>query len=251
MPAKSIHVNGQSITDEEIRAAAARRREQAEKEGRILTPEERLRVRQETIESLIDRTLLVQEARRLNFTPAEQNQDALIRDIIEHWSGEVPRPAVSEVRAFYRKRRELFWTPELAWAAHIVKHTEGANCPEKRAEVEQLRERVLRGELFGEVAAQDSDCPENGGDLGYFGRGTMVEEFDEIIFAAPLNTLTPVFQTRFGYHIAIVYDRKPEGVRPLDEIQAEVERLLYLQKQDEHVERCLAALRKKAVIEQA
>lgn len=277
---KLIEVNGQSITAEEIRTAATRKREEIEGNGRILTPNERLKIREEVIDSLVDRKLLLQEARRLSLTPSseaiataarnlfpriesvtgcragdraelllrEVEEDLLVRNLVEHWSREVPRPKPSEARDFYRKNRELFWTGELAWAAHIVKNTEGAVSAEKRADVEHLRQRVLGGEAFSEVAAKNSDCPENGGDLGYFRRGTMVEEFDDIIFSAPVNTLTAVFQTRFGYHIAIVYDRKPEGIPVLSEIQPEVERLLYLQKKDREIGRRLAALRNRAVI---
>jgi parvulin-like peptidyl-prolyl isomerase len=131
-----------------------------------------------------------------------------------------------------------------------VKHTEGEDHAVKRAEAERLRECVAAGEPFGAVASRASDCPENGGDLGYFARGTMVEEFEEVIFSSPLNTLTPVFQTRFGYHIAIVYDIKSQGILPLDEVRVYVERILHKGRQDKEIARRLEALRSKAVIAQ-
>lgn len=242
-------MNGQLITTDEIRAATARRREEAEANGLILTPEERLNIREQAIDFLVDQKLLLQEARRLNLEPLA-DQELLVRSLVEHWMSEVPAPRISEVREFYRKNRDQFWIGERAWAAHIVKHTEGAEIPEKRAEVEHLRHRVLGGEVFADIAVKYSDCPENGGDLGYFPRGTMVAEFDEIIFSAPINTVTPVFQTTFGYHIAIVYDRKPEGIPSFDDVQPDVERLLLRHKQDRELGRHLTVLRSKAVIKQ-
>lgn len=279
MSSKSIEVNGEIITADEIRSATSRQREQAEANGRVLTLEERLQLREIAVESLIDRKLLLEEALRLEFRPSREDvlkaaggqlpssdtagcraapeaeqlrkeieNDLLLRNLIDCWSREISSPKPSEVRDFYRKNSGLFWTEELAWAAHIVKHVEMGNDTEKRSEVEHLRERVLSGEPFAEVAATGSDCPENGGDLGYFSRGTMVEEFDEVIFSTPLNELTPVFETRFGFHIAVVYDRKPKGVLPFKDVVAEVERLLYRQKQDREIGRRLSLMRSKAVI---
>lgn len=246
MTSRSVDVNGYSITADEIHAEAARLREQAEKQGTALTPEERLQLREQAIDFLVNCKLLLGEARRLNLTAAEES--LLLRQVIDRWSSEVPRPQPSEVREFYRENREQFRTDDLAWAAHIVKHTEGEDHVAKREEVERLRERVLAGEPFNEVASRASDCPENGGDLGYFARGAMVEEFEEVIFSSPLNTLTQVFKTRFGYHVAIVYDIKTKGLLPLDDVRVYVERILHRRRQEREIDRRLEALRSKAVI---
>jgi len=279
MSLPAVEVNGQLITAEEIRAAVSRQRQQAEANGCVLTLEERLKLRETAVESLIDRKLLLEEALRLDVPPSDKHvveapggqfpssdtggcrsaleteqldrevaDDLLLRNLIDWWSREIPPPKPVEVREFYRKNRGLFWTDELAWAAHIVKHTEGADGAETRVEMERLRERVQAGEALAEVAAAASDCPENSGDLGYFARGTMVEEFEDVIFSSSLNELTPVFETRFGFHIAIVYDRKPKGVLPFNDVISEVERLLVCQKQDREIGRRLAVMRSRAVI---
>lgn len=243
---RSVDVNGYKITTDEIHAETTRLREQAEKQGTTFTPEERLQLREQAIDFLVNCKLLLGEAQRLNLTASE---DATrLRQVIERWSSEVPRPQPSEVREFYRNNREQFRTDDLAWAAHIVKHTEGEDYAAKREEMERLRERVLAGEPFNAVASVASDCPENGGDLGYFARGSMVEEFEEVIFSSPLNTLTPVFQTRFGYHIAIVYDIKKNGLLPLDDVRVYVERILHRRREEREIDRRLEALRSKAVI---
>jgi len=249
MSFRSVDVNGYKITADEIHAEAARLREQAEKQGMALTPEERLQVREQAIDFLVNCKLLLGEARRLNLTASQES--TLLRQVIDRWSSEVPGPQPSVVREFYRENRDQFRTDDLAWAAHIVKHTEGEDHEKKREEVECLRQRILAGEPFNAVASLASDCPENGGDLGYFARGAMVEEFEEVIFSSPLNLLTPVFQTRFGYHIAIVYDIKSKGLLPLDDVRIYVERILHRRRQEREIDCRLEALRSKAVIRSA
>jgi parvulin-like peptidyl-prolyl isomerase len=114
--------------------------------------------------------------------------------------------------------------------------------------VEQLRARVLAGESFADVAADCSDCPENNGDLGWLPRGVMVEEFDNAVFACPVGTVTPVFQTVFGYHFAIVYARKAAGIRPFNEVRAQIQQTLWLQKQDREAAKQLMTLRNSSSI---
>jgi parvulin-like peptidyl-prolyl isomerase len=156
------------------------------------------------------------------------------------------------VREFYRKNSPRFWTPELAHVWHLVKNFDewDRDEPGTLASLEHMRERVLRGDEFAVVAKEESDCPEHGGDLGYFASGAMVEEFDAVAFHSPIGELTPAFRTRFGFHTAIVKDRRPEGIRTLEEVEPEVETILLRQAQDAACGELLAKLRKSARIEQ-
>ena len=79
--------------------------------------------------------------------------------------------------------------------AHILVKTE------KEAQV--AVERVQRGEKFANVAKEISLCPsgKRGGDLGTFGRGKMVKEFEQAAFALQKGQVSPVVKTKFGYHI--------------------------------------------------
>ncbi len=139
--------------------------------------------------------------------------------------------------------------PATKRCAHIVQHFEALLVPEPLLEnVEQLRARVLAGESFADVAADCSDCPENNGDLGWLPRGVMVEEFDNAVFACPVGTVTPVFQTVFGYHFAIVYARKAAGIRPFNEVRAQIQQTLWLQKQDREAAKQLMTLRNSSSI---
>ncbi|MCG9696261.1 peptidyl-prolyl cis-trans isomerase [Shewanella sp. Isolate11] len=74
---------------------------------------------------------------------------------------------------------------------------------------EQLKQQILEGADFAEVAKAHSSCPSSaqGGDLGSFGPGMMVREFDEVVFSAPLNEVQGPVKTQFGYHLLEVTSR--------------------------------------------
>ena len=86
-------------------------------------------------------------------------------------------------------------------ARHILVDSE-AKCLE-------LKEQISQGTDFAEVAKQHSSCPSgrSGGELGEFGPGMMVKEFDEVVFSADLNTVQGPVKTQFGYHLLEVTSR--------------------------------------------
>ena len=88
-------------------------------------------------------------------------------------------------------------------AAHILVKTE--------KEAADLKAKIQAGEMkFEDAAAQFSQCPSGarGGDLGYFGRGMMVKEFEVPSFNEPVGTITDPIQTQFGWHLIHVIDKK-------------------------------------------
>lgn len=87
-------------------------------------------------------------------------------------------------------------------ASHLLVDTE--------EEVLKLREEILEGKDFADVAAEVSKCPSGskGGDLGFFSRGMMVPEFDEASFTLEVGELSEPVQTQFGWHLLIVTDKK-------------------------------------------
>ena len=74
---------------------------------------------------------------------------------------------------------------------------------------EDLKTRIMNGEDFTSVAREHSTCPssQQGGDLGTFGPGQMVQEFDTVVFSAKLNEVQGPVKTQFGYHLIEVTDR--------------------------------------------
>lgn len=89
-----------------------------------------------------------------------------------------------------------------ASARHILVESE-ATCNELKAKIEA-------GEDFAKLAQEQSKCPSgrSGGDLGTFGRGQMVPEFDKVVFSAPVNEVQGPVKTQFGYHLLEVTHRQ-------------------------------------------
>jgi len=73
----------------------------------------------------------------------------------------------------------------------------------------ELKKAIEEGADFAEIAKKNSSCPsgQSGGDLGTFGPGQMVKEFDEVVFSADLNTVQGPVKTQFGYHLLEVTNR--------------------------------------------
>ncbi len=88
-----------------------------------------------------------------------------------------------------------------ASARHILVETE-AQCADLKAQIEG-------GADFADLAKQHSKCPSGGqgGDLGEFGPGMMVPEFDTVVFSAPVNQVQGPVKTQFGYHLLEVTSR--------------------------------------------
>jgi peptidyl-prolyl cis-trans isomerase C len=88
-----------------------------------------------------------------------------------------------------------------ASARHLLVETE-AQCNEIKAQIEA-------GADFAAMAKAHSNCPSgrDGGDLGEFGRGMMVPEFDKVVFTAPLHVVQGPVKTQFGYHLLEVTSR--------------------------------------------
>jgi len=89
-----------------------------------------------------------------------------------------------------------------ATARHILVNSE-AKCNELKAAIEG-------GADFAKLARDNSTCPSgrSGGDLGSFGPGQMVKEFDQVVFSAPVNVVQGPVKTQFGYHLLEVTSRQ-------------------------------------------
>lgn len=85
-------------------------------------------------------------------------------------------------------------------ASHLLVKTE--------EEAAKLREEILAGKDFAEVAAQVSMCPSgrDGGDLGFFGKGQMVREFEDACFSMQVGEISNPIKTQFGYHLIKLTD---------------------------------------------
>ena len=93
-----------------------------------------------------------------------------------------------------------------------------------KAKAEEIRKQLVAGASFEELAKKESDdtgSGANGGDLGRFGRGQMVEEFEKAAFAAKVGEIPPVVRTQFGYHVIRVDEHQ---TTPFAEVKEQLER---------------------------
>lgn len=113
------------------------------------------------------------------------------------------KDADAAVKAYYEKNPDKFTFDEVQ-ASHILVASE--------TEAKDILAKVKQGQDFATLAKEFSTCPskEKGGDLGYFQKGQMVKEFEDVAFALNVGDLSDVVKTQFGYHIIKVTDKKKE-----------------------------------------
>ena len=111
-------------------------------------------------------------------------------------------------------------------AAHIMKmmpRGNNASAMDVKKQVDSLYQVVMAGADFAEVATANSDdkgSAMRGGDLGWFGRGMMVQPFENITFAMNPGEMSEPFPTRFGWHFVKLYEKR--GIQPLDSIRQQL-----------------------------
>lgn len=278
----SLSVNGETIEDSAIRKEASLLRPQFEQAMTHLDPlESQMQLWEWSRENVIEKALLRQEALKLAepigdeevmqaiqnmkpYQPGERGCDpeagssSFKRDVetqlrvdrlLARIAAEVKTADKKAVTEYYRKHRDEFRTPETVHAAHIVKHVnEDQDEATARAGIEEAERRLQAGDNFATVADEISDCPGMGGDLGWFPRGAMVEEFDEVVFALKPGEVSGIFRTVFGFHIARLTDRRPEGIRSLQEVRAGIEAHLLEEARRARVEQYVDELKAAADI---
>jgi parvulin-like peptidyl-prolyl isomerase len=159
------------------------------------------------------------------------------------------KPSPEDVETFYNSQRENFLKPPAYRAAYIVKHVNELQTEEQaEAGIEVALAELERGEPFAEVAKRHSDCKDNGGDLGEFPVGHMVQEFEDAIRVLEPGQRTGVFTTPFGFHIAELRAKIPAAPAGFDEVRADIERVLTTMNKHQVYLRALAELRSRADI---
>jgi len=283
----TLMVNGEKIEDSMIQQEVERLRSDYEEAFRDQPPQEReAQLLDWSKENVIENVLLKQEAeKRISQIPEEEVETSLARlkgeydneaeshgkldtendeklkEIIRltlrlnRLFGDIykdlPNPSKEAVLEFYEENKEQFETAEQVRVGHIVKHINGQTDEATAFNViKKAQEELKNGAVFEMLVEKYSDCTEDGGDLGYITRGEMAEEFEDVVFNLGAGKISGIFRTRFGFHIAKLYDRKPAVILPLEEVKSGVIDELKNQMRSNAVNSFVDRLKIKAKIEE-
>jgi len=160
-----------------------------------------------------------------------------------------------EIKAYYEKNPGSFKQPEQVRASHIlIKLNPEADESQKvaaRKKIEEVQMKLKKGEDFAALAKEFSEGPSSvkGGDLGYFNKGQMVKSFEKVAFALKPGEVSGVTETKFGYHLIKVVDKKPESIMKYEEIKDRLQQHLKQKKTQEKLDILIKQLKGKAKVE--
>ena len=269
-----IRINDQEISKTEFLLAF----EKSLQKDQPLSGIEREELQRSFLVQLIDRELIHGEARRLNITVTETDVEAALQDYrqdypdtsfelmleergltLPAWREELKESLImeklldqavyaqvtikdEEIASYFKANREQFDRPSQVRARQIVVSTE--------EEGQKVLGLLRQGQDFAEVAAKYSLSPdaEQGGDLGFFGRGEMPQEFDEIVFDLPVNRLSDLVKSEYGYHIFLVEEKRKAKRLSRREASEDIRSILEASKKEEVYLKWLQDMRARAVI---
>ena len=201
--------------------------------------------RKNFIKQLIDNKTFEVAANEESFSD-DQNYNIELKDVIKQVKMKYyyDKYIVSKIniteknqKEYYEKNEGKYSSPEKVRARHILISVKKNPLPVQITnaynKAKLLRQRVLEGESFAEIAAAESDCPSRakGGDLGFFQKGQMVPEFEKVAFSLNKNEISGIVKTEFGYHVIQVTDRIQKRKLSFDEVKEEIKQELYSQQE--------------------
>lgn len=138
-------------------------------------------------------------------------------------------PTADEVRVRFIADRDLYATAESFCARHILVAEE--------AFAQELLVRIQGGELFEDLAREHGTdgTANSGGDLGCFGRGRMVAEFEDAVVTAPVGEAIGPVASQFGYHLVLVYEHAPAAAAAFEDVRSDVEESIVADRVDAKV----------------
>ncbi len=182
-------------------------------------------------------------------------KDIVISNYIETKIASTIKISDEEIQNFYNENRERISEEPQVKASHILIGVDSSASAEIKAKAKEKAEAILKelkgGKDFAEAAKADSTCPSKnqGGDLGFFGKGQMVPEFEQAAFALKPGELSSVVETQFGYHIIKVTEKKESEPPKLEELKEKITAFLKGQKTQKAVYEYVTNLKKGAKIE--
>ena len=206
--------------------------------------------RKEMLDTIVIRELILQQASKDGLDKApeieEKLQDLRKRLIVESFLKKKveadSKVSDEDLKKFYEQNKDKFKTGEQIKASHILVKTE--------AEAKGILAKIKAGGNFEELAKKSSvdSSAAKGGDLGWFGKGSMVPVFEKAALALKEGQISDVVKSDFGFHIIKLTGKRPAGVRPFEEVKDQIKAAVMPTKQQEVFQKIKDELKKTAKI---
>ena len=160
-----------------------------------------------------------------------------------------------EIKTYYDSNPDFFRQSEQVRASHILikvhPQAEESQKAEARKALEKIQLKLKEGDDFSALAKESSQCPSSakGGDLSYFKRGQMAKPFEDAAFALKPGEVSDIVETRFGYHLIKVVDKKPKSMIPYQDVKDRLGQYLKQEKARKEVSLYVEKLKQEAKIE--
>lgn len=169
--------------------------------------------------------------------------------------GYMTLPTAANVQSYYVENQARFEVKARVKASHILVKVkaddDGATQREVRRSIDRIyRKAIARNADFAQLAREHSEGPSaaRGGDLGWFGRGRMVKEFEDVAFRLKVGAVSRPVKTKFGWHIIKVLEREQAHTEPLEEVQDDISKRLEARSFRAGRDKLMTELRDKATI---
>jgi peptidyl-prolyl cis-trans isomerase SurA len=177
----------------------------------------------------------------------------LTQEVIRHEVGSHINIGRDDAMKYYEEHKKDYVRQEQIALRAIEIKTEGkkeSELPELKAKAQKLRDRVLDGEDFGELAKRFSGgaTAQQNGFLGVYKRGELSKELEDIVFKMKKNQMTEVIETKTSFLILQVLERYEEGQQPFDKVENEIMDHLYNERMEPALREYLKTLREQSYV---
>jgi peptidyl-prolyl cis-trans isomerase SurA len=203
----------------------------------------------EDLEKAVEGSGLAWEDYKTQMRNGMLTQEVIRREVGSHIN--IPN---DEVKKYYDAHPQEFTRPEQVEISEIFLSTEGKSPEEIESvqkKAEDLRNRVVKGDDFNEIAkrySEGSTAKDQGGDLGAFKRGALAPQLEDVVFKMEKGQITDVIQTKTGFEILKVEAHFQAGLQPMDKVENEIMNRLYLSKMQPQMRTYLAQLREESYV---
>jgi peptidyl-prolyl cis-trans isomerase C len=206
--------------------------------------------RKEMLDTMVIRELILQQAAKDGLDKGPEIEDKLqdlrkrliVESFLKKKVEAESKVSDEDLKKFYEQNKDKFKSGEQIKASHILVKTEN--------EAKEIQAKLKAGGNFEELAKKSSvdSSAAKGGDLGWFGKGSMVPAFEKAALALKEGQISDIVKSDFGFHIIKLTGKRAAGVRPLEEVKEQIKGAIMPTKQQEVFQKIKEELKKTAKI---